>query len=53
MAKLTDAEKKKLAKAKKAVAKMRATKMPGKKKTKKKTLAVTSNRRTRNAKSGR
>jgi len=32
---------------------MRATKMPGKKKTKKKVLAVGSNRRARNAKGGR
>ena len=53
MAKLTEAEKKKLAKAKKAVAKMRATKMPGKKKTKKKVLAAGSNRRSRNVKAGR
>ena len=53
MAKLTEAEKKKLAKAKKAFAKMRSNKMPGKKKTKKRVLAAGSNRRTRNAKGGR
>lgn len=53
MAKLTEAEKKKLAKAKKAAAKMRTTKMPGKKKTKKRVLSAGSNRPTRNAKSGR
>lgn len=52
MAKLTKAEKEKLAKARRT-AKMRTDKMPGKKKTKKKVLAAGSNRRARNAKSGR
>ena len=55
MAKLTEAEKKKLAAAKKrrAAAKMRVGKQPGLKKTKKRVLGATSNRPTRNAKSGR
>ena len=53
MAKLTEAEKKKLAKAKKAVAKMRVGKQPGPTKTKKRILGAGSSRPGRNAKSGR